>query len=227
MFLQMQGKGHRVDFNWIWSKAQKIQRAQTANPDTTIRRHVIQNVIKRNNIKMHARQQNKALPKAEFMQKLKEWHATTRERLIQTGFNDNYDDKWGRFTSEQRFNVDQSTCPFALNLERTYHVFEDGADQHQDKVWISQPGSGLDKCSLQICVRPTGIQPRLGIVFRGKELRISDADQDVDVFYKENAWVNTKVAVEWVQKTLNPIVKELDSYVLFCNNLTTQTQDSF
>ena len=106
------------------------------------------------------------------------------------GFNDNYDDKWGRFTSEQRFNVDQSPCPFALNLKRTYHVFEDGADQHQGKVWISQQDSGLDKrqCSLQICVQQesnhvwvlyfnrnpttsgycisTGIQPRLGIVFQ-------------------------------------------------------------
>ena len=93
---------------------------------------------------------------------MKEWHATTRERLIRTDFNDNYDDKWGHFTSEQRFNVDQSSCPFELNLKRTYHVFEDRADQHHDKVWTSQPGSGLDKrrCSLQICVRPAGIQPR-------------------------------------------------------------------
>ena len=219
VFTDARKKGHRVDFNWIWSKARKIQRPQTDNPDATIRRHVIQNVIKRNNIKMRVRQRNKALPKAEFTQKLKEWHATTRERLIRTGFNDNYDDKWGRVSSEQRFNVDQSPCPFALNLKRTYHVFEDCADQHQDKVWISQPGSGLDKrqCSLQICVRPTGIQPRLCIVFRGKGLRISDAErksyhQGVDVFYQENAWV--KVAVEWVEKTLNPIVEELDRYVL-------------
>ena len=36
--------------------------------------------------------------------------------------------------------------------------------------------------------------------------------------------MNTKVAVEWL---LNPLVEELDGYVLFCDNLTAQTQDSF
>ena len=37
-------------------------------------------------------------------------------------------------------------------------------------MWISQPGAGLEKrqCSLQVCFRPVGEQPRLGIVFRGK-----------------------------------------------------------
>ena len=223
-------RGHRVDFNWIWSKARIIQRKQTDDPDAIIRQHVVVNFIKRNNIKMRARQRNKPMPKAELEQKLKEWHATTRERLIRTGFNDNYDDKWGRFTPEQRFNVDQSPCPFALNPKRTYHLFEDGVNQQQDKVWIAQPGSGLDKrqCSLQVCVRPVGSQPRLGIIFQGKGKRISDAERNsyhksVDVFFQENAWADTRTSVEWVGRTLNPCVEELDRYVLYCDNLTAQT----
>ena len=42
--------------------------------------------------------------------------------------------------------------------------------QQQEKVWIAQPGSGLEKrqCSLQICLRPVGPQPRLGLYFEGK-----------------------------------------------------------
>ena len=144
--------------------------------------------------------------------------------MIRTGFNDNYDDKWGRFTPEQRFNVDQSPCPFALNPKRTYHLFEDGVNQQQDKVWIAQPGSGLDKrqCSLQVCVRPVGSQPCLGIIFRGKGKRISDAERNsyhksVDVFFQENAWADTRSSVEWVGRTLNPCVEELDRYVLYCD----------
>ena len=153
VFKEARKKGHRVDFNWIWSKARRIQRIQTGNPEATIGHHVVVNFIKRNNIRMRAQQRNKALPKAALSQKLQEWHATTRERLVRTGFSENYDEKWGRFTPEQRFNVDQSPCPFALNLKRTYHLFEDGTDQHQQKVWISQPGSDLEKrqCSSRQC----------------------------------------------------------------------------
>ena len=119
-------------------------------------------------------------------------------------------------------------------MKRTYHLTEDGVDQHKEKVWISQPGSGLDKrqCSLQVCVRPKGTQPRLGIIFRGKGLRISDAERnsyhkDVNVYFQENAWADTKFSVKWVGKTLAPIVENLHRYVLFCDNLTAQTQDSF
>ena len=150
-------------------------------------------------------------------------HAITRERLVRTGFGDDYNDKCGRFTPEQRFNVDQSPCPFALNMKRTYHTTEKGVDQHQEKVWISQPGSGLDKRSLQICVRPKGVQPRLGIMFRGKGMRISDAERN----FQENAWADTKFSLQWVGKILAPIVENLDRYVLFCDNLTVQIQDSF
>ena len=63
-------------------------------------------------------------------------------------------------------------------------------------------------------------------------MKISDAERnsyhpDVDVFFQVNAWVDTKVAVEWVEKTLNPVVEELNRYVLYCDNLTAQTHDSF
>ena len=42
-------------------------------------------------------------------------------------------------------------------------------DQHNEKLWISQPGAGLDKrqCYLQICFSPEGKQPPLGFVFCG------------------------------------------------------------
>ena len=51
--------------------------------------------------------------------------------------------------------------------------------KHSEKVWIAQPGSGLDKrqCTLQIMKRAEGEQPRLAIIFRGKGKRISDDEK--------------------------------------------------
>ena len=65
----------------------------------------------------------------------------------------------------QRFNVDQSPMPFAIDMKRTSHLYEPGQDQNQEKVWIFQPGCGLEKRlgTLQICFRPDGEQPRIGL----------------------------------------------------------------
>ena len=86
-------------------------------------------------------------------------------------------------------NVDQSPLPFAVNMKRTNHRFEEGANPRQEKVWISQPGSGLDKrqCTLQVCFSPVGPQPKLGIIFRGKG-KLSQEEKDswhpsVDIFF--------------------------------------------
>ena len=50
---------------------------------------------------------------------LKKWHATTRERLVCTGSNDDHHSKWGRFLPKQRFNVDQSPLSFAIDVKKT------------------------------------------------------------------------------------------------------------
>ena len=50
---------------------------------------------------------------------------------------------------------------------------------------------------------------------------------DVDVYYQENAWADTKVSVEWVQKTLSQSVKDDERFVLFFDNLTAQVSEEF
>ena len=89
-----------------------------------------------------------------------------------------------------------------FDSNRTYH--QSTEDQVNEKVWISQPGAGLDKrqCSLQICFRSEGNRPPLGIVFRRAGKRISEDERsswhkDVYFFFQENARVDTKVAVDW------------------------------
>ena len=166
-FQDARSKGHRVNFGWLWSRARKIQRQLTDDPNATVRKHVITNFIKRNNVRMRTRQRNRKRSKESFRNDLMKWHATTRERLVRTGATENYDEKWGRFKPCQRFNVDQSPLPFAVDTKRTYEIVEPGSRYH--KVWIAQPGSGLDKrqCTLQVCFRPNGEQPRIAVIFRG------------------------------------------------------------
>ena len=78
---------------------------------------------------------------------------------------------------------------------------------------------------------PSGEQPRIGIVFRGKG-RISQDERDayheeVDVYFQSCAWVDTDVSLEWLEKTLKKPVENLDRFVLICDNLTAQTTDAF
>ena len=55
--------------------------------------------------------------------------------------------------------------PFANAMKQTYHLYEPGLDQNQEKVWISQPGCGLEKrqYTFQICFGPDGEQTRVGM----------------------------------------------------------------
>ena len=137
-----------------------------------------------------------------------------RESLIRTGKQDDYDEKWGIYRPECRLNVDQSPCPFVFDSNRTYHQFTE--DQHNEKVWISQSGAGLDKrqCSLQICFSPEGKQPPIGTrnCFVSWKTNIRRwtfflAQRCSYVFFQENAWVDTKVAIDWVKKTLKPAIR--------------------
>lgn len=182
---------------------------------------------------MRRKQNTKKRAKIEMEPALKKWHATFREKLIRVNRDDKYDEKWGRFPPPQRYNVDQTPLPFVISRNKTYHHYDEGVDQHKEKVWISQPGSGLEKrqCTLQVCLRASGEQPRLAVIFRGKGKVSADEKMawspDIDVYFQANAWADTEFSIEWVEKTLAPMVKDESHYVLLCDNLTAQTSEAF
>ena len=151
---------------------------------------------------------------------------------MRAGVIEDYDPKWGRFRPETRFNVDQTPLPFVIDHKRTYEVLSE--NQRYQKVWIHQPGSGLDKrqCTLQVCFRPEGSQPRLAIIFRGTGKRISEYERmswhpEVDVYFQENAWDDTAVSTAWVEKTLSRAVSDVQRFVLFGDNLSAQQTEPF
>jgi hypothetical protein len=136
-------RGYLVNFNWVWNKARNIYRKQIDDVDALVRKHVITTFLRKFNVRMRARQRNSKYSKEHYRGDLMKWHGMTRERLIRTGFNEDYDTKWRRFLPNTRFNVDQSPLPFVIDHKRTYEII--GKDQHHQKVWIQQPGRGLDK----------------------------------------------------------------------------------
>ena len=151
---------------------------------------MIPNRATHHNLQIRKKQRSQNVSEEDMRTKLHEWHTALRERLIKTRKEGNYDDKRGTFPPEFQFNIDQSTYSFVFDSNRTYHQFTD--DRHNEKMCISQTGTGLDKrqCSLQICFSQ-GKQPSLGIAFPGAGKWVSDDERsachkDVSMFFREN-----------------------------------------
>ena len=107
---------------------------------------------------------------------------------MRTGVLDNYHPKWGRFLPAQRFNVDQSPLPFAIDVKKICEQIIPGSKENQTKkIWVSQPFSGTNnrQFSLDICFRPDGNQQRIAVIYRGQGIRISDAEKQ--------AWVKDEM----------------------------------
>ena len=169
-----------------------------------MKKHVIVNFIKRNHLKLRRVQRRKKKPKETFRESLMKWHSTLTERLVKTGKGENYNPVYGGFIPSQRYNVDQSPLPFAIDTKKTYKQIRPNDKENRNKnVWVSQPAPCLEKrqCTLQICFRSEGKQPRISVIFRGLGKRISAVEKaswhpDVDVYFQKNAWADTEFCVK-------------------------------
>ena len=159
-----------------------------------------------------------------------------QERAIRTGAAEpDYETKWGRYLPLLRFNVDQSPLPYARDVTTTYEEIKKGSSENRNKkVWTSQPNTGDSKrfCTLNVCFRPFGQQPRIAIIFRGKGKRLSAVekaswDKDVDVYFQRNAWADTDFCLQWSKKTLVPAVKDTGRFLIFLDNLEAHLKESF
>ena len=59
VFNTARNQGWRVDFNWLWSKARKINR-EVRKEDRIIRKHVMVNFIKKYHLKLRQTRRNKS-----------------------------------------------------------------------------------------------------------------------------------------------------------------------
>ena len=233
-FKDARARGIPVNFHWLWSKACVIQ--SELDEKQPIKKHVIVRFLQKYQIRMRAKQRNKKKSKSQKVSELEKWHATYREKCIQTNFEDpSYDEKLGNFKPDERINVDQSPLPFVVNSKKTYEFIPPGEGASHN-TWISQPGSGLDKrqCSLQVAFRYKGEQPRLAVIFRGKGKRITQNENlpwhpNTHVYFRSNAWMDSNVNMQWTEKTLKSFVEQqkLKKYVLLLNNLEAHCTEEF
>ena len=182
-------KGYKIDHNWLWVRAIKIKRMQEQDDEATIGSWCVAAFVKMFRIRSRAKQRTKNVSKEASIPHLTAFHGRMRAQLIRVGYNDRYHPKWGRFLPEERWNVDQSPLPFVINSKRTYET-ENARGNRDHKVWIAQPGNGLEKrqASLQICIRADGTPARLAIIFRGQgnitKVERQAYHKKVDVFFQ-------------------------------------------
>ena len=126
------------------------------------------------------------------------------------------DQVYGKYGLYNTFSVDQVPLPFASCDPRTIEFI--GCK----RVWIKQPGSGLDKrqCSLQLLIRPMGVQPKPCLIFRGAakmnkrnqkqrtaEMKLHEAN-GVVAKWQRSAWADTDFSVEWGHDAFGTFVTE-------------------
>ena len=233
-FKDARSKGMKVSFSWLYTKANIINKELNPN-SARVPKSIVASFNRKYNIKLRKVQRKKRVDKTNFGPKMMKWHCTLREGLIKSGCSrPEYDQKWGRFPPSQRLNVDQIPLPFAINRTTTYEDDIPKENRKDHKVWVANPGSGLEKrqCPLQLAFSPVHDSIKLAIIFRGKGKRISEDEinayhKSIDVYWQENAWADTKVCVDWARKTLAPAMKGSGDYILFCDNLVGQTAASF
>ena len=233
-FVAAREKGKMVSYAWLYTKASIIAK-QLYPGKPRLSKSAVWAFIKIRNVKMRRVQRKKSAPKTDMAPKLMQWHCTFRESVIKSGSSKpTYDPKYGRFKPENRINVDQVPLPFAIDRKQTYEPPVPKKDRKDHKVWVSNPKPGLEKrqCTLQVVFSPVANKMRLGIIFRGTGKRITRDETDayhpdVDVYWQANAWADTRVCVEWVEKTLRDGVKDLDKFLLLCDNLEGQISSEF
>lgn len=99
--------------------------------------------------------------------------------------------------SQEQTECRSGATAFCVDQDKTYEIA--GSNQ----IWISQPGSGLDKrqATLQLCIRTEGQQTvKPAIIFRGKGNISTEErdkyDNDVDVYFQVNAWIDTEINMD-------------------------------
>jgi len=186
---------------------------------------------KRHGISFRRRTNKKKDAADEGRERIQKFHRDLREAVKsrRRRVNSTQDVKYGRWTPQNRYNIDQVPLPFVVEQDKTYDV------TGNKQVWVSQPSSGLDKrqATLQLCIRAEGDQHvKPAIVFRGKgnvfSAEKAQYDQDVDVYFQSSAWMDTQLNQEWVRRTLIPgIGTSPQEKVIFADNVGFQQEKGF
>ena len=209
--------------NWT-NKIQHLLRPNSLHPMTSFRcswRDLT--------LPLEKRQIPKKVSVFERLPFIKEFHVKLRLFL---SLRTKRDAKWGSISPYSRFNGDQLPLPFVCEQNETYEQVG------TDRVWIRQMEEGMSKrfCTLQLCFRPEGSQPKPTIIFRGlgkKNSMVEQAawDTRVHVMFQQKPWADRLFMVRWTKEVFASFVRQNvlqdQESIFFCDNLDAQLQPEF
>ena len=233
-FRKQRAVGMKVSGRWFKIKMKKAVREFYGNEAADKFKgsnNWLRRFVKRNGIAIRRRTNKQKIGNSSKLPIIQSFHRQLRKDLNSKRRREGlveFDQKWGRWPPNRRYNVDQVPCPFVINQDQTYE------ERGSTSVWISQPGSGLDKrqCTLQLCIQPQEPQKiPPAVIFRGKgnvsPIEKAAYHKNVHVYWQNNAWMDGVVAMDWIRNTFAPNVDKAVENVLFLDNLNCQVTGDF
>ena len=187
--------------------------------------------LDRNGFSIRRGSNRRQKPIGELLPQAFKFHSSLFKEVNRRPFAD---PAWGHYSPSSVFNFDQVPLPFVCDAGK--RTLDDTGAQ---RVWLRQPGSGLDKrqatLHMTLCAGGGRNQPRPIIVFRGagknimKSSEVQEWDPRVNVLFQKCAWVDTPVGVQIAELyKKDPCIVQSESPRLFiCDNLDAQISDDF
>ena len=235
-FKLRRAKGSKISKLWLKTKMKKKIEScygKEAADKFKASNNWFQRFKHRHNISLRRRTNKKKNAANDGRETIQRFHRDLRKAVQSKRRRDTLfvaDQTYGRWLPKNRLNVDQVPLPFVVEQDQTYEF------EGNKQVWISQPGSGLDKrqATLQLCIKAEGEQTvKPAIIFRGKGNVLSAEqekyDADVHVYFQSNAWMDAEVNLKWTKHTLKDGLKDdfNTEKVLFADNVGFQQTQAF
>ena len=235
-FKLRRAKGSKISKLWLKTKMKKKIEScygKEAADKFKASNNWFQRFKHRHNISLRRRTNKKKNAANDGRETIQRFHRDLRKAVQSKRRRDTLfvaDQTYGRWLPKNRLNVDQVPLPFVVEQDQTYEF------EGNKQVWISQPGSGLDKrqATLQLCIKAEGEQTvKPAIIFRGKGNVLSAEqekyDADVHVYFHPNAWMDAEVNLKWTKHTLKDgLMDDFNTEkVLFADNVGFQQTQAF
>jgi len=200
-FEQSREQGRKINQLWfkLKFKAILIEKKPVDYENFKYSCRWIENFCDRYDITYRMKTNNKVTPIIHRVNRIQKFHQWLHE-VRNSG--DQIDEKYGRFHAFDVFHMDEVPIPFVFDADSTYEI------KGTKRVWIKQPGTGLDKrqATAILTFRASEEQNVIPmIIFRGtgkciQQSEIAQYPSNVRIIWQANAWCDENVMIEYLRK---------------------------